>query len=125
MRYQTAFLIGLALGLGACANTSWPGQDEPNQPPSASDYPVVAKRYDAASKKILGNAKDLEEIKQAIRESHPEMEISKIRWISATEVIAYTETGKNLPLGYASFFCALEKKEKKWRFIAYYLALVS
>lgn len=125
MRYKAAFLVGLALGLSACADTSWPGQYELNQPPSASDYPVVKKRYEAASKKILGNAKDLEEIKQAIRESHPEMEISEIRWISATEVIAYTEAGKNLPLGYESFFCALGKKEQKWRFIACYLALVS
>ena len=125
MRSRAVFLLGIALFLSACADDYWPGQNAKDGALSASDYPVVEKRYETASKITLGTTQDIEEIRRVLRISHPEMEISEIRWISATEVIAYTERNKNENLGYESFYCAIEKNDKGWRFVACYLYLIA
>ena len=123
MRWRAGLLALSTVILAACASERWPGQSDNNA--SAYDCPVIQKRYEAASKQSLGTAQDIEEIKRAILKIHPDMAIDEIRWISATEVIAYTDCGRNLPLGYESFYCALQKKDKKWQFVAAYLDIIS
>ncbi len=123
MRYKACLLVVTAVILTACATERWPGQSSDDV--SVIDYPIVQKRFEAASKKPLGTAQDLVEIKRAILKIHPDMNIDKIRWISATEVIAYADCGRNLPLGYESFYCALQKRNKKWQLVASYLDLIS
>lgn len=122
---RTCFLVLATVILSTCASERWPGQSDNDGWPSSSDYPIVQTRFEAASKKTLGTEQDVAEIKRAILKVHPEMNIDEIRWISATEVIAYTDSGRNLPLGYESFFCPLIKNDKKWQFIACYSYLIS
>jgi hypothetical protein len=89
---------------------------------------MVESRWDAASKKRLGSAQDEAEIRRVLHDAHPEMSVTELRWLSPTEAMAYTESGKNGPpgwMGYASYYCAFQKKKGQWRFIAYYLYMVS
>jgi hypothetical protein len=120
---RLVMLLAISFLLMSCAR--WPSQ------PDGADvgtYPMVESRWDAASKKRLGSAQDEAEIRRVLHDAHPEMSVTELRWLSPTEAMAYTESGKNGPpgwMGYASYYCAFQKKKGQWRFIAYYLYMVS
>jgi len=82
----------------------------------------IPKRYDSATKKVLGNAADIQEIKKVIRSEYPDMNIHGIRWMSPDEAVVDTDTDhqKEGIMGGGMFECVLKKQDAKWEFIMAY-----
>jgi Na+-transporting NADH:ubiquinone oxidoreductase subunit NqrC len=107
--------VGLLTG---CAGSGWPGQY--GEDPTVYDFPIVEKRWTAASLAPLGSKQDLAGISLAVQRAHPDVAVQQVRWISATEVMVLAVRGQGLALGTESFYGALEKDGDQWRLIAWY-----
>ncbi len=109
------FLAGCASG---GSDAGWPGQLSPN--PTAYDFPIVEKRWAAASRVPLGSAQDMAAITATLRKVHPDMVVHEIRWLSATEVMALLIKGDGLVGGEELFYGVLEKGGDAWIVEAWY-----
>jgi len=87
-------------------------------------FETAPKRYDAATKKVLGTEQDVQEIKKVIHGLHHEMNINGIRWMSPLEAVVYTDDFKPGWLGGEEMRCVLEKKDNKWVFLKAYVDLI-
>jgi len=85
----------------------------------------VARRYQTASIYPLGTQDDLAGIKRAITARHPEMNIVEIRWVSATEAMAFLDCNRNTSVGYESYLCTLKKHRGAWLWVDWHLELIS
>jgi hypothetical protein len=117
----TLLILGVIL-LAGCANggshTGWPGQH--GEDPTAFDFPIVQKRWEAASIAPLGSAQDVAAITAALKKAHPDMVVREIRWLSATEVMALLVRGDGLAGGEELFYGVLEKSGDSWSVVAWY-----
>ncbi len=120
MRALAIFLTALALC--SCGSDRWPGHGGDR---SAYDYPVIGQRWNSASEKSLGTKQDVAQICQVIGQAQPEMRVLEIRWLSPTEVIVFADQNTGATLGEESFYCALEKKNRRWLFAAFYVGILS
>ena len=115
-------LIMVVLLLAGCAGNGstagWPGQMSPD--PTAYDFPVVEKRWAAASPTPLGTAQDVAAITTALKKAHPDMVVHEIRWLSATEAMALFVRGDGLVGGEELFYGVLEKSSDSWQIAAWY-----
>ena len=118
MRPGLFLLIFSSILVTACGGTGWPGQY--GEDPSVFDFPVVRHRWEAASRTALGTAQDVAEIKEAIRKKRSDVIVHEIRWISATEVMAYVAHGEQLALGSESFYSVVKKDGDHWHLVAWY-----
>ncbi len=122
MRFQTAWLFVAVVALTACASSGpeagWPGQM--SQDPTAYDFPIVEKRWAAASATPPGSAQDMAEISAALKKAQPDMVVHEIRWLSATEVMALVVRGDGLVGGEELFYGVLDKRGDAWRIVAWY-----
>jgi hypothetical protein len=106
------FIVGCAGGGG------WPGQY--GEDPTAYDFPIVEKRWQAASRSPLGSAQDMTDIVTVLKKKHPELVVREIRWLSATEVMALC-VGSGIQVGGQQFYYgALEKNGSDWSMVAWY-----
>jgi hypothetical protein len=104
--------------LASCAGGGWPGQYGAD--PTAYDFPVVQKRWAAASQVPLGSAQDVAGITAALKKAHADTVVREIRWLSATEVMAVCVRGGGVILGEESFYGALKRSGDHWRVVAWY-----
>jgi ABC-type glycerol-3-phosphate transport system substrate-binding protein len=113
-------ILGVILLAGCAGNSGagWPGQLSPN--PTAYDFPIVEKRWAAASLTPLGSAQDVAAITAALKKAHPDMVVHEIRWLSATEVMALLVRGDGLAGGEELFYGVLEKSGDSWSVVAWY-----
>jgi hypothetical protein len=114
-------ILGVIL-LAGCAGSGteggWPGQM--SQDPTAYDFPLVEKRWAAASPTPMGSAPDMATITAALKKAHSDMVVHEIRWISATEVMALLVRGDGLAGGEELFYGVLHKSGDTWRIVAWY-----
>ncbi len=103
---------------GSGSDTGWPGQS--GEDPTAYDFPIVQKRWDAALRAPLGSAQDGAAITAALKRAHPDMAVHEIRWLSATEVMVLLVRGEGLTVGEEFFYGVLDKGGDVWRMVAWY-----
>jgi hypothetical protein len=112
------FVIFSAGCAGSGSDAGWPGQMSPN--PTAYDFPIVEKRWAAASPTPLGTAQDVAALMAALKRAHPDMVVHEIRWLSATEVMALLVQGGGLAGGEELYYGVLEKSDNAWKLVAWY-----
>jgi hypothetical protein len=119
MRFPFGLLVA-AIALTACAGSGagWPGQH--GEDPTAYDFPIVEKRWAAASTVPLGSAQDVAAITDALKRAHPDMVVHEIRWLAATEVMVLLVRGEGLTLGEEAFYAVLDKSGDEWKLVAWY-----
>jgi hypothetical protein len=108
-------LVGL---LSGCADSGWPGQF--GQDPNVYDFPLVEKRWQAASRTPLGSAQDTADIVAQLKRKHPDLVVREIRWLSATEVMALCLSSGAQVGGSELFYGALKKSGDDWKLVAWY-----
>jgi hypothetical protein len=107
------FIVGCAGG-----GSGWPGQY--GEDPTAYDFPIVEKRWQAASRSPLGSAQDMADIVAVLKKKHPELVVHEIRWLSATEVMALCVSSSAQVGGQELYYGALEKSGSEWSLVAWY-----
>jgi hypothetical protein len=117
-RFACLFVAVVALTSCASSGGGWPGQF--GEDPTAYDFPIVQKRWAAASAAPMGSAQDVAAIMAAVRKAHPDLVVQEIRGLSATEVMALVVQGGGLVGGEELFYGVLDKNGNAWRLVAWY-----
>jgi hypothetical protein len=112
--------FGAALFLAGCAHAPMSATSSERKVTAANDP-----HFASASPRPLGTRLDMAEIRRAIAEKHPEMEIVWIRWISSTEVMVEIDRNRHTSLGYEAYLCTLKKRDGVWVWKGWHLALIS
>jgi hypothetical protein len=89
------------------------------------DFPIVQKRWAAASPVPSGSAQEVAAITAALKKAHPDMVVREIRWLSATEVMAQVVQGGGLVGGEELFYGVLDKSGDAWKLVAWYDASIA
>jgi hypothetical protein len=122
VHHPSAWLFVVLAALTSCASSSsdagWPGQLSPD--PTVYDFPIVQKRWAAASATPIGTAQDAAAIVVALKKAHPDMVMREIRWLSTTEVMALVARGDGLAGSEELFYGVLDKSSGAWRLVAWY-----